>query len=205
MKTSRLFGLAIVAVVALAACSKAGASSVGGLSTKSISGVGTVLVNAHDVVRRIEKIGVPAGLYHGVMSSGEEAWQHLYRRGPGEVGIGYEADDRRHADPEEAAGPLAPARARRRGRRCWRSAGRRRARQVRSHRSWGPWFVRTGAPRSPSTDCRSTRSPASRPGRRADRAWPGSWRLPSRAGRRAPEGLPDTEVRRASPPGSGVA
>ena len=46
MKTSRLFGLAIVAVVALAACSKAGASSVGGLSTKSISGVGTVLVNA---------------------------------------------------------------------------------------------------------------------------------------------------------------
>ncbi len=33
-----------------------------------------------DVVRRIEKIGVPTGLYHGVMSSGEEAWQHLYRR-----------------------------------------------------------------------------------------------------------------------------
>src|SRR5438876_6013480 len=33
-----------------------------------------------DVVRRIEKIGVPAGLYHGVMSSGEEAWQHLARR-----------------------------------------------------------------------------------------------------------------------------
>src|SRR5207237_3393934 len=30
-----------------------------------------------DVVRRIEKIGVPEGLYHGVMSSGEEAWQHL--------------------------------------------------------------------------------------------------------------------------------
>lgn len=33
-----------------------------------------------DVVRRIDKIGVPAGLYHGVMSSGEEAWQHLSRR-----------------------------------------------------------------------------------------------------------------------------
>src|SRR5260370_2525829 len=33
-----------------------------------------------DVVRRIEKIGVPAGLYHGVMSSGEEAWQHLAHR-----------------------------------------------------------------------------------------------------------------------------
>jgi HAD superfamily hydrolase (TIGR01459 family) len=35
---------------------------------------------ADDVVRRIARIGVPAGLYHGVMSSGEEAWQHLYRR-----------------------------------------------------------------------------------------------------------------------------
>ena len=35
---------------------------------------------ADDVVRRIEKIGVPQGLYHGVMSSGEEAWLHLHRR-----------------------------------------------------------------------------------------------------------------------------
>ncbi|HEV8680090.1 MAG TPA: TIGR01459 family HAD-type hydrolase, partial [Stellaceae bacterium] len=35
---------------------------------------------AHDVVRRIARIGVPEGLYHGVMSSGEEAWQHLFRR-----------------------------------------------------------------------------------------------------------------------------
>src|SRR5438093_12721647 len=35
---------------------------------------------ADDVVHRIEKIGVPAGLYHGVMSSGEEAWQHLAGR-----------------------------------------------------------------------------------------------------------------------------
>ena len=35
---------------------------------------------ADDVVRRIEKIGVPRHLYHGVMSSGEEAWRHLYRR-----------------------------------------------------------------------------------------------------------------------------
>ena len=33
-----------------------------------------------DVVRRIAKIGVPERLYHGVMSSGEEAWQHLARR-----------------------------------------------------------------------------------------------------------------------------
>jgi HAD superfamily hydrolase (TIGR01459 family) len=35
---------------------------------------------ADDVIRRIERIGVPAGLYHHVMSSGEEAWQHLKRR-----------------------------------------------------------------------------------------------------------------------------
>jgi HAD superfamily hydrolase (TIGR01459 family) len=35
---------------------------------------------ADDVVRRTETIGVPGGLYHGVMSSGEEAWQHLFRR-----------------------------------------------------------------------------------------------------------------------------
>src|SRR5689334_4434230 len=35
---------------------------------------------ADDVVRRIEQIGVPRRLYHGVMSSGEEAWQHLHRR-----------------------------------------------------------------------------------------------------------------------------
>lgn len=35
---------------------------------------------AADVVRRIATIGVPAELYHGVMSSGEEAWRHLKRR-----------------------------------------------------------------------------------------------------------------------------
>ena len=35
---------------------------------------------ADDVVRRIAAIGVPSGRYHGVMSSGEEAWQHLKRR-----------------------------------------------------------------------------------------------------------------------------
>lgn len=35
---------------------------------------------ADDVIRRITRIGVPAGLYHHVMSSGEEAWQHLRRR-----------------------------------------------------------------------------------------------------------------------------
>jgi HAD superfamily hydrolase (TIGR01459 family) len=35
---------------------------------------------AEDVVRRITQIGVPAQAYHHVMSSGEEAWQYLYRR-----------------------------------------------------------------------------------------------------------------------------
>ena len=33
-----------------------------------------------DVVERIIRIGIPGGLYHHVMSSGEEAWQHLHRR-----------------------------------------------------------------------------------------------------------------------------
>jgi HAD superfamily hydrolase (TIGR01459 family) len=35
---------------------------------------------ADDVIRRIATIGVPPELYHGVMSSGEEAWQYLRRR-----------------------------------------------------------------------------------------------------------------------------
>jgi HAD superfamily hydrolase (TIGR01459 family) len=35
---------------------------------------------AEDVKRRIVVIGVPERLYHGVMSSGEEAWQCLFRR-----------------------------------------------------------------------------------------------------------------------------
>jgi HAD superfamily hydrolase (TIGR01459 family) len=35
---------------------------------------------ADDVVRRIAALGVPTGLYHHVMSSGEEAWQHLSQR-----------------------------------------------------------------------------------------------------------------------------
>jgi len=35
---------------------------------------------AGDVVRRITALGVPPGSYHAVMSSGEEAWQHLHRR-----------------------------------------------------------------------------------------------------------------------------
>jgi HAD superfamily hydrolase (TIGR01459 family) len=35
---------------------------------------------ADDVIRRIVQIGVPDGLYHHVLSSGEEAWQHLCRR-----------------------------------------------------------------------------------------------------------------------------
>ena len=33
-----------------------------------------------DVMRRIARIGVPERLYHGVMSSGEEAWLHLKHR-----------------------------------------------------------------------------------------------------------------------------
>lgn len=36
---------------------------------------------ADDVVRRITALGIPSGLYHHVMSSGEEAWQCLKRRG----------------------------------------------------------------------------------------------------------------------------
>lgn len=35
---------------------------------------------ADDAIRRIEKIGVPRRLYRDLMSSGEEAWQHLFRR-----------------------------------------------------------------------------------------------------------------------------
>jgi HAD superfamily hydrolase (TIGR01459 family) len=35
---------------------------------------------ADDIVRRITAIGVPRGLYHEVMSSGEEAWRHLKHR-----------------------------------------------------------------------------------------------------------------------------
>jgi HAD superfamily hydrolase (TIGR01459 family) len=35
---------------------------------------------ADDVARRIGQIGIPADCYHHIMSSGEEAWQHLRRR-----------------------------------------------------------------------------------------------------------------------------
>ena len=35
---------------------------------------------SEDVKRRIAALGVPEALYHGVMSSGEEAWQYLCRR-----------------------------------------------------------------------------------------------------------------------------
>ena len=35
---------------------------------------------ADDVIRRIAHIGIPSETYHDVMSSGEEAWQHLSRR-----------------------------------------------------------------------------------------------------------------------------
>jgi HAD superfamily hydrolase (TIGR01459 family) len=44
---------------------------------------------AGDVMRRIARIGVPERLYHGVMSSGEEAWQHLkYRDDPFYAALG---------------------------------------------------------------------------------------------------------------------
>ncbi|HWD57859.1 MAG TPA: TIGR01459 family HAD-type hydrolase [Stellaceae bacterium] len=44
---------------------------------------------AYDVVNRITAIGVPQGLYHAVMSSGEEAWQYLKERSdPFYAGLG---------------------------------------------------------------------------------------------------------------------
>jgi HAD superfamily hydrolase (TIGR01459 family) len=44
---------------------------------------------ADDVARRIAAFGVPAGLYHAVMSSGEEAWQYLkHRDDPFYAGLG---------------------------------------------------------------------------------------------------------------------
>ena len=44
---------------------------------------------AYDVVNRITAIGVPEGLYHAVMSSGEEAWQYLKdRTDPFYAGLG---------------------------------------------------------------------------------------------------------------------
>jgi HAD superfamily hydrolase (TIGR01459 family) len=44
---------------------------------------------ADDVGRRIAQIGVPVGLYHGIMSSGEEAWQFLAERSdPFYAGLG---------------------------------------------------------------------------------------------------------------------
>jgi HAD superfamily hydrolase (TIGR01459 family) len=44
---------------------------------------------AYDVVNRITAMGVPQGLYHAVMSSGEEAWHHLkHRDDPFYTGLG---------------------------------------------------------------------------------------------------------------------
>jgi HAD superfamily hydrolase (TIGR01459 family) len=44
---------------------------------------------ADDVVRRIAQIGVPEALFHGVMSSGEEAWRYLHDRSdPFYAGLG---------------------------------------------------------------------------------------------------------------------
>jgi HAD superfamily hydrolase (TIGR01459 family) len=47
---------------------------------KSIALLSNAPRRAEDVARRITQIGVPGDCYHHVMSSGEEAWQHLYRR-----------------------------------------------------------------------------------------------------------------------------
>src|SRR5471030_1941198 len=35
---------------------------------------------AADVIQRMSEIGIPPGLYHHVMSSGEETWRHLSQR-----------------------------------------------------------------------------------------------------------------------------
>src|SRR5258708_25367591 len=35
---------------------------------------------ARDVIQRMSEIGIPPGLYHHVMSSGEETWRHLADR-----------------------------------------------------------------------------------------------------------------------------
>jgi HAD superfamily hydrolase (TIGR01459 family) len=55
------------------------------LSALIAAGKRTVLLSnaprrAGSVIRRIAALGVPADGYHAVMSSGEEAWQCLYRR-----------------------------------------------------------------------------------------------------------------------------
>jgi HAD superfamily hydrolase (TIGR01459 family) len=47
---------------------------------KSIALLSNAPRRADDVARRIAQIGVPADCYHHVMSSGEEAWQHLRQR-----------------------------------------------------------------------------------------------------------------------------
>jgi HAD superfamily hydrolase (TIGR01459 family) len=46
-------------------------------ATKRIVLLSNAPRRADDVVRRITAVGVPAGLYHDVMSSGEETWQYL--------------------------------------------------------------------------------------------------------------------------------
>ena len=47
---------------------------------KSIALLSNAPRRADDVARRITQIGIPADCYHHVMSSGEEAWQHLRHR-----------------------------------------------------------------------------------------------------------------------------
>jgi HAD superfamily hydrolase (TIGR01459 family) len=47
---------------------------------KTIAFLSNAPRRAADVVRRITRIGVPQGLYHHVVSSGEEAWQYLDHR-----------------------------------------------------------------------------------------------------------------------------
>jgi HAD superfamily hydrolase (TIGR01459 family) len=57
---------------------------------KSVALLSNAPRRADDVARRITQIGVPADCYHYVMSSGEEAWQHLRdRREPFYAALGH--------------------------------------------------------------------------------------------------------------------
>jgi HAD superfamily hydrolase (TIGR01459 family) len=57
-----------------------------------------------EVVQRMTEIGIPRGLYHGVLSSGEEAWLHLREReDPFYAGLGRAC---LHIGPERDAGML---------------------------------------------------------------------------------------------------
>jgi predicted lipoprotein with Yx(FWY)xxD motif len=81
MKARRIswFAVATIAIVALAACNKAGASSGGGLNTKSISGVGTVLVDAQGLT--LYDLPSEANGHITCTGSCEQAWPPLLEVG----------------------------------------------------------------------------------------------------------------------------